>query len=88
MLLGGLKCISSNHVLCQVTSQIWQLLQHGMAGRQGQWECKNYTLSFPKEVGKKLRVILLRIFRHDFVSPCTTIVSDIENYPSATMFCY
>ena len=75
---------SDNHVLCQVTSQIWQLLQHGMAGRQGQWEYKNYTLSFPKEVGKSC-VLFYHVFSD--ISPCTTIVSDIENYPSASMFC-
>ena len=36
---------------------------------------------------KKLRVVLICIFGHDFLSPRTAIVSGIENYPSACMFC-
>ena len=36
---------------------------------------------------KKLFVVLQCIFGRDFLSPRTTIVSGIENYPSACMSC-
>ena len=36
---------------------------------------------------KKLRVVLICIFGRDFLSPCTAIVSGIENYLSACMSC-
>ena len=37
--------------------------------------------------GKKLFVVLQCIFGRDFLSPRTTIVSGIQNYPSACMSC-
>ena len=37
--------------------------------------------------GKKLFVVLQCIFGRDFLSPSTTIVSGIENYPSACISC-
>ena len=36
---------------------------------------------------KKLRVVLICIFGRDFLSLRIAIVSGIENYPSACMFC-
>ena len=35
-----------------------------------------------------LCIVLHRIFRHDFLFPRNTIVPGIENFPSASMFCY
>ena len=70
---------SDNHVLCCVTSQIWQPLQHGM----GSWarpmgEQQLYSLSFPfKGGGKKLCVVLKRIFDCDFLCLHTTISKTI-----------
>ena len=45
-------------------------------------------LSFLSGGGRrKLFIVLQCIFRCDFLSPRTTIVSSIENYPSACMSC-
>ena len=46
------------------------------------------TLSFSEEMAKKLRVVLQFIFGREFLSPHTTIVSGIENYPSPSMSCW
>ena len=40
------KC--DNHVLYRITSQIWQLLQHDIGCRQGQWKGKNYQRRWQK----------------------------------------
>ena len=37
--------------------------------------------------GEKLCVVLQCIFGHDFLSPYTTKVSCVKNYPSASMSC-
>ena len=57
------------------------------AHRQGQWKCKNFSLSFSEAAKIKLRIVLHCIFGRDFLSPRTKIVSDIKNYPSANTTC-
>ena len=59
------KC--DNHVLYRIASQIWQLLQHGMP-----MEGQELLYLLLEEAAKKMCVILQCIFRHDFLSPCTT----------------
>jgi len=71
----------------QVTSIIWQLLQHSMrSGRQGQQ--KSMEFLYPSEKApKKLRVVLQCIFERDFLS-LHTKVSGILNHHSASLSCY
>ena len=57
------------------------------AHRQGQWKGKCFSLSFSEETANKLRVVLQCIFGRNFLSPCATIVSGIENYSSLSMAC-
>ena len=49
---------------------------------------RKFSLSFSKEVAKMLRIVLQYIFRHDFLSPHTTIVPGVKNFPSASISCY
>ena len=61
---------SDNHVLYHITSQVWQMLQHGMGSQalEGQWK-EYFSLSFLEEMTKMLHIVLQCIFRHDFLSP-------------------
>ena len=78
---------SDNHVLYHIASQIWQLLQHYgfISIGQGQCKFKYFSLSFLEEAAKKLHIVLQCIYRHDFLSPHTTIALGVKNYPSACM---
>ena len=78
---------SENHY-CIVTSQISWLLQHGM-GSYAKPVKGQELLSFLSGGGgeKKLFVVLQCIFGRDFLSPRTTLVSGIENYPSTCISC-
>ena len=49
-----------------------------MGSYANQWKDENHCLSFPEEVEKS-------IFGRDFLSPRSTIVFGIKNYPSAHM---
>ena len=48
----------------------------------------NYSLSFSVEVGEMLCIVLQCIFGRDFLSPRTTIVSGIKNYPLCLVATY
>ena len=54
--------------------------------RQGQWKGKNFSLSF-RGGSKKVACCFTVYFWTDFLSPHTTIVSGVENYPSPSMSC-
>ena len=48
---------SDNHVLYDITSQVWQLLSMVWVHRQGQWKGKYFSLSFLEKAAKKLCVV-------------------------------
>ena len=54
---------------------------------QSQWKGKDYNcLSFPEGAETESYSLLYNVFSEpDFLSPRTTIVSGIENYPSTCM---
>ena len=69
--------ISSLARFCNCCSMVW-------ARMYSQWIY--YCLPFWSLGGGK-KLFAQCIFGRDFLSPCTTIVLGIENYPSACMSC-
>ena len=81
---------SDNLAIYHISSQIWQLLQDGMCSQAlGKASGRASILVFPvwRRRQRSYALFYNVFFGHDFLSPHTTIVLGVENYPSSSMSC-